>query len=136
MQCDQNTVTKYYPRTTDPTYNTAVPIIGVSGTTITTQVGITTIVPYNIRFADYTPATGIMTVSLDRLHGFAVGQAIKFKPGSLVFKCEQDGYQSNHFYPRPSDPYYERTLPLVGAAGTLFTVNVGYNFCKHLSVCS
>ena len=122
---DQNTVTKYYPRTTDPTYNTAVPIIGVSGTTITTQVGITTIVPYNIRFADYTPATGIMTVSLDRLHGFAVGQAIKFKPGSLVFKCEQDGYQSNHFYPRPSDPYYERTLPLVGAAGTLFTVNVG-----------
>ena len=41
---DQNTVVKYYPRSKDPTYNTAVPITGVAGTTITVNVGISTIV--------------------------------------------------------------------------------------------
>ena len=122
---DQNTVTKYYPRTKDPTYNTAVPIIGVAGTTITVNAGISTIVKYNIRFADYTPASGIMTVSVERLHNFQVGESIKFKPGSIVFKCEQDGYQTNHFYPRTSDPYYDKPVEIVGSAGTTFTVDVG-----------
>ena len=37
---DSNEKTKYYPRTTDPVYDTAVPIVGVAGTTITVQVGI------------------------------------------------------------------------------------------------
>ena len=122
---DQNTAIKYYPRAKDPTYNTAVPITGAAGTTITVNVGISTIVTYNIRFADYTPASGIMTVSLDRLHTFQVGESIKFKAGSVAFKCEQDGFQSNHFYPRPSDPYYDKPVEIVGAAGTMFTCNVG-----------
>ena len=124
-RADNYTRIKYYPRSKDPVYETAVPIVSVAGTTITTQVGITTEVKYNIRFAAYTPQTGIMTVSLDRLHNFQVGEAIKFKPGSIVFKCEQDAFQTNHFYPRPTDPYYEKTVDIVGAAGTLFTVNVG-----------
>ena len=124
-EADSYVRTKYYPRSKDPVYETAVPIVSVAGTTITTQVGITTEVKYNIRFAAYTPQTGIMTVSLDRLHNFQVGEAIKFKPGSIVFKCEQDAFQTNHFYPRPQDPYYEKTVDIVGAAGTLFTVNVG-----------
>ena len=122
---DQNTAIKYYPRAKDPTYNTAVPITGVAGTTITVNAGISTIVKYNIRFADYTPVSGVMTVSLDRLHGFQVGESIKFKNGSVAFKCEQDGFQSNHFYPRPSDPYYDKPVEIVGAAGTMFTCNVG-----------
>ena len=122
---DGNSSTKYYPRAKDPTYNTAVPITGVAGTTITVNAGISTIVKYNIRFADYTPAIGVMTVSVDRLHGFQAGESIKFKNGSLVFKCEQDGFQTNHFYPRPSDPYYDKPVEIIGAAGTIFTVNVG-----------
>ena len=122
---DGNSSTKYYPRAKDPTYNTAVPITGVAGTTITVNAGISTIVKYNIRFADYTPALGVMTVSVDRLHGFQAGESIKFKNGSLVFKCEQDGFQTNHFYPRPSDPYYDKPVEIIGAAGTMFTVNVG-----------
>ena len=122
---DGNSSTKYYPRAKDPTYNTAVPITGIAGTTITVNAGISTIVKYNIRFADYTPAIGVMTVSVDRLHGFQAGESIKFKNGSLVFKCEQDGFQTNHFYPRPSDPYYDKPVEIIGAAGTMFTVNVG-----------
>jgi len=122
---DGNSSTKYYPRAKDPTYNTAVPITGVAGTTITVNAGISTIVKYNIRNADYTPAVGVMTVSVDRNHGFQAGESIKFKPGSLVFKCEQDGFQTNHFYPRTSDPYYDKPVEIIGAAGTVFTVNVG-----------
>ncbi len=124
-EADQNTAIKYYPRSKDPTYNTAVPITGVAGTTITVNAGISTIVKYNIRFASYTPASGIMTVSLDRLHSFTAGESIKFKAGSVAFKCEQDGFQSNHFYPRPQDPYYDKPVTLVSAAGTEFVVNVG-----------
>ena len=124
-EADANTAIKYYPRSKDPTYNTAVPIIGAAGTTITVNAGISTIVKYNIRFASYTPASGIMTVSLDRLHNLQAGETIKFKNGSVAFKCEQDGFQSNHFYPRPQDPYYDKPVTLVSAAGTEFVVNVG-----------
>ena len=124
-EADANTAIKYYPRSKDPTYNTAVPIIGAAGTTITVNAGVSTIVKYNIRFAAYTPASGIMTVSLDRLHNLQAGETIKFKNGSVAFKCEQDGFQSNHFYPRPQDPYYDKPVTLVSAAGTEFVVNVG-----------
>ena len=122
---DGNSSTKYYPRAKDPTYNTSVAITGVAGTTITVNAGISTIVNYNIRFADYTPASGVMTVSVDRNHGFQVGESIKFKPGSVAFKCDQDGFQTNHFYPRPQDPYYDKPVTLVSCAGTIFTVQVG-----------
>ena len=129
---DQNTDIKYYPRAKDPTYNTAVPIVGSAGTTITVNVGISTIVKYNIAFADYTPASGIMTVKLDRLHDFQAGESIKFKNGSLAFKCANDGFQTNHFYPRPSDPYYDKPVTLVSAAGTEFVVNVGPTTSSNL----
>ena len=66
-----------------------------------------------------------MTVSVDRNHGFQVGESIKFKPGSVAFKCDQDGFQTNHFYPRPQDPYYDKPVTLVSCAGTIFTVQVG-----------
>ena len=32
--------------------------------------------------------------------------------GSLVFKCAQDAYQSNHLYPRVTDPAYNTDLPV------------------------
>ena len=124
-EMDGQTSTKYYPRSSDPVYDTAVPITGVGDTTITVQVGVTTIVKYNIRFADYNPVVGIITVSLDRVHGFTVGESIKFKEGSIVFKCAKDAFQTNHFYPRPQDPFYNTSVPIVSCAGTIFTANVG-----------
>ena len=124
-EMDSQTATKYYPRSTDPVYDTAVPITGIGTTTITVQVGVSTIVKYNIRFADYNPVVGIITISLDRLHGFTVGDSIKFKEGSIVFKCAKDAFQTNHFYPRPQDPFYNTAVPIVSCAGTIFTANVG-----------
>ena len=124
-EMDGQTATKYYPRTTDPVYDTAVPITGIGNTTITVQVGVSTIVKYNIRFADYTPAVGIMTISLDRVHDFTAGDSIKFKSGAITFKCQKDAYQTNHFYPRPQDPFYNTSVPIVSCAGTIFTCNVG-----------
>ena len=117
--------TKYYPRTTDPIYDTSVPITGVAGTTITVQVGVSTIVTYNVRFADYNAIAGVMTVSVDRIHDILVGNSIKFKTGSITFKCSKDGYQTNHFYPRTTDPFFDTACPVIGAAGTIFECNVG-----------
>ncbi len=127
FQCemDGKTATKYYPRTTDPVYDTAVPITGVGDTTITVQVGVSTLVPWNVVYADYNPVAGIMTVSLDRVHTMIAGDSIKFKGESIAFKCSLDGYQSNHYYPRPTDPVYDTAVPIVSAAGTIFTVDVG-----------
>ena len=122
---DGGQATKYYPRTTDPIYDTAVPITGVAGTTITVQVGVSTIVTYNVRFAQYNAAVGILTVSVDRIHDILVGNSIKFKTGSIVFKCSKDGYQTNHFYPRTTDPFFDTACPVIGAAGTIFECNVG-----------
>ena len=122
---DSNEKTKYYPRTTDPVYDTAVPIVGVAGTTITVQVGISTIVTYNVRDAKYNAAVGIMTVAVDRVHDIIAGNSIKFKTGSIVFKCSLDGFQTNHFYPRTTDPFYDTACPVIGAAGTIFECNVG-----------
>ena len=127
FKCDMDgqTATKYYPRSSDPVYDTAVPITGIGDTTITVQVGVSTEVKYNIRFADYNPGVGIITVSLDRNHGFTAGDSIKFKEGSIVFKCAKDAFQTNHFYPRPQDPFYNTSVPIVSCAGTIFTAQVG-----------
>ena len=117
---------KTYPRTTDPVYDTAVPITGVGDTTISVNVGISTIVKRTPVFVHYTPSVGIMTVVLDTVsHGIIVGDSVKFKPGSLAFTCLKDANTTVHFYPRPTDPYYDKAVPVTGVAGTMFTVNIG-----------
>ena len=131
-EMDGKQTIKTYPRTTDPVYDTAVPITGVGDTTISVNVGISTIVKRTPVFVHYTPSVGIMTVVLDTTnHGIIVGDSVKFKPGSLAFTCLKDANTTVHFYPRPTDPYYDKAVPVTGVAGTMFTVNIGH-FCWKL----
>jgi len=37
---------------------------------------------------------------------------VEIVKGSLVFKCAQDAYQTNHLYPRITDPAYKTDLPV------------------------
>ena len=122
---DQYGSNKTYPRTTDPAYESALSIVGVGSTTFSVNVGPSTIVPFDVAFAHYTPTTGIMTCALTVIHGLQVGQSIRIKNESLGFKCNKNAYTTTHFYPRPSDPYYNTAVPIVGAAGTLLTLQVG-----------
>ena len=59
-----------YPRSDDPIGgNVSVGIGSTSATTLTINVGVSTIVNYNISTAAYTASTGIMTV-FSNVHGF------------------------------------------------------------------
>jgi len=117
---------KAYPRTTDPVHDTSVAITGVGDTTISVNVGVSTIVKRTPVFVHYAPAVGIMTVVLDTVdHGIIVGDSVKIKPGSLAFSCLKDANSTVHFYPRPTDPYYDKAIPVIGVAGTMFEVQIG-----------
>ena len=53
-----------YPRVSDPAYNTALPIISTTATTITVDVGTTPIVNHDVTDATYTPETGELVLTV------------------------------------------------------------------------
>ena len=118
-----------YPRATDP-------IVGFGTTTITAtttntfslNVGVSTIVNYNISTAVYSASSGILTMTLGSggaLHGLTTGTSIKLSTESLSFRCSKDSYASVHKYPRKPDPYYTGTNVTSVNSTTQFEVNVG-----------
>ena len=123
---DGKTATKTYPRTTDPYYDTALSIVSVGATTIAVNVGVSTIVTQTPVFAHYTPSVGVLTCVLNTVnHGITVGDSVRFKELSLGFTCLKDANSTNHFYPRPGDPFHDTAVVVTGVAGTMFTCNVG-----------
>jgi len=52
-------------------------------------------------------------------------ETITIDGGSLIFTCSQDGDNSEHGYPRPSDPAYNTNLPIIEATVDTVNVNVG-----------
>jgi hypothetical protein len=74
--------------------------------------------------ASYTPATGILEVTITG-HGFSNGDLIKFDAGALVFTCTTDSNQSEHPYPRGSDPAFDKWLAISNKTNDTFEVNVG-----------
>jgi len=118
-----------YPRATDP-------IVGYGSTAITSattntfsiNVGVSTIVNYNISTAVYSASSGILTMTLGSggaLHGLTTGTSIKLSTESLSFRCSKDSYASVHKYPRKPDPYYTGTNVTSVNSTTQFEVNVG-----------
>ena len=118
-----------YPRATDP-------IIGIGTTTITAtttntfslNVGISTIVNFNISTAIYSASSGILTMTLGSggsQHGLTTGTSIKLSTESLSFRCSKDNFASVHKYPRKPDPYYTGVQVSAVNSTTQFEVNVG-----------
>ena len=54
-----------------------------------------------------------------------VGDVVGINTDSLTFKCAQDGYLTNHTYPRAKDPAFDRPMPIVAKSGNTITVDVG-----------
>tara|TARA_B100000424_G_scaffold243629_1_gene213349 strand:- start:640 stop:3138 length:2499 start_codon:yes stop_codon:yes gene_type:complete len=74
----------------------------------------------------YVPSTGQLTVTTNTNHGLNIsGDYIKFLEGSLTFECSKDDRATQHSYPRISDPFYNKWLPVTANSATSFTVNVG-----------
>ena len=63
----------------------------------------TTILSETVETASYNPSTGVLTVTVED-HGWENGDFIKFDDDSLVFTCARDNNQTEHAYPRSTDP--------------------------------
>ena len=77
--------------------------------------------PPNITAASYNKSTGALTVTVNRDHGYAVGD--KASVVDLLFSCESGGPSNapgNLLFPRPTDEFEVLTVD-----GTTITVNVG-----------
>tara|TARA_B100000287_G_scaffold416259_1_gene450722 strand:- start:20439 stop:31691 length:11253 start_codon:yes stop_codon:yes gene_type:complete len=151
---DNNATEHAYPRSQDPIHGLSnVAIAATTVNTLTVNVGVSTIVNSTVNSATYTPSTGdlvlnlgtghgllsqvtasptaadynpvvgLMTVTVAS-HGFAIGEYVKFAENAFTFTCSEDTHQTNHSYPRPSDPYFNTWLPILETTSNSFTVKV------------
>ena len=142
-----------YPRPTDPASKQWLPISNVGATSFDVNVGISPDVAYNVSWADYTPTTGMLELTVGshsfngptnktaedatfdpdtgdlvitiQDHGYTDGDRVKVEDGSLVFLCDMDGKNSEHAYPRSTDPASGKFLPISDITNDTFKVNVG-----------
>ena len=90
---------------TNTTAHTFVPATGVTPTTV-----------------DYNSTTGWMTVTKVG-HGLIAGDYIKVDQESIVFTCAQDGNTTNHAYPRPGDPIFNKSVKIERVTADTFEFN-------------
>ena len=117
------------------TANTGVVFSPVSGTTYDPKTGdlvmqipnhglVAASTQHTITGAVYDARVGIMTCTLNG-HGFAVGNLVKFDNNALTFKCAMDGNNSNHTYPRSTDPASGSWRQILAKDTNTFSINVG-----------
>ena len=88
-----------FKRAKDPYYNTSVAIAATTSDTISLNVGVSTIVNYNVSDASYDPNSGKMVLTIGS-HDLDVGTSIKIADNSLTFTCDKDNNATQHSYPR------------------------------------
>ena len=74
---------------------------------------------------DYDANTGVLTLTFAGAHGVSGGGNVTIANASLIFKCTRDNFQTEHRYPRPSDPAYGQTLTATVPNATTIEVPVG-----------
>ena len=131
---------KKYPRSTDTISDTFIKISNATTNTFEVQV-LSTTPSTNTNehtFVSAAPNSVVRAVivsgAADYTHRFdsAVTNGMKrstdsvgIATESLVFSCSQDGYQTEHRYPRTTDPAHDTTLGIVESTPSTISVNVG-----------
>ena len=114
---DNNQSQKTYPRPgIDPFAGRSMKITSKTSTTVTVNAGVSRANEYfTPTGATYDPTTGDLVLTVGQ-HGLGVGRGVVLEDNSLTFTCAQDGNQTQHTYPRPSDPASgtSRTISAVG----------------------
>jgi hypothetical protein len=132
--CDMDGNASYhsYPRSTDPISANKVSIAATTATTITLNVGITTIVYYDVAVGSgssatsYNAATGDLVLNVGMGHSLRTGRNIKIATDSLTFNCTKDGNATNHTYPRvPTDNYRGMEVVGIGTTVTELSISAG-----------
>ena len=148
FECGSPAIQISHPRVTDPAFNTALPIIGKTATTITVNVGnangytgVHTFVSaltnaiyeadiYNGLFtpsdAAYDPITGDMTLTIGQ-HNLPVGKWISIADEAITLSCANTVANTTVeiSHPRATDPAFREPVRITGITGTTITVNVG-----------
>ena len=73
----------------------------------------------------YDAATGVITYDHGSAHGLTTGRKIYVRQESLVFTCTKDNNNSEHAYPRTTDPWYNKGIAITSTGTNTFTFNVG-----------
>ena len=81
----------------------------------------TTFTPTN---ATYDPVTGVLNVTIGT-HSLKVGQKVLLAPLSIGFSCIMDNNRATRYYPRVTDPIYNKPVYIDEVTATTITVNVG-----------
>ena len=113
---DSNATQHKYPRTSDPVSSKFVEISNVTNDTFDVQV---------LAQAPSTNTTAHTFVSATSNSITKKGESIQIAANSLSFTCTMDGNTATKTYPRTSDPYYNRAIPIKAADANTITVNVG-----------
>ena len=74
--------------------------------------------------ATYDAVTGEMVVT-STSHGLVSGDKVRVVDDALTFSCSSDNNQSNHTYPRATDPARGKYLSVTVSDADTFSVNVG-----------
>ena len=114
-----------YPRTTDPYYNTSIPIVSTTSDTITVNVGISSLVYHTPTDATYNPANGDLVVTIGS-HKLMVGKNVKIATDSLGFTCDKDNNTVTKYYPRKDkDPAYNTSVAVGATTLNTVTLQIG-----------
>ena len=73
--------------------------------------------------ASYDPVTGVMTLVVNG-HGLTAGDKIKIAQNSITFTCNEDSHQTDHSYPRSTDPINDKWLGITNVQTNSFDVQV------------
>ena len=89
-----NTFTGNHQFIRDELYDTtgAVAVIGGGNLKVATDV------------TSYNPSTGVLTLKTSTNHNLSNGDEISLRNNSLTFTCDRDNFETEHKYPRPTDP--------------------------------
>lgn len=94
------------------------------GGTATNAVTVTGGASFNVTDASYNPTNGDISLTIGA-HSLTIVDTVTIAGGSLVFRCDEDNFATDHSYPRATDPVYNLPIAIKAVGGTTITVNVG-----------
>ena len=118
---DGNSSNKAYPRSTDPITGKWLSVFNVDYNKLSINVGKSPLRKFTPTHVDYNPTTGFMTLTIGR-HNLRKGTAIKIATNSIVLRCAQDNYATDHAYPRTTDPNYNTAVTITDVTDDTITV--------------
>lgn len=111
-------------------------IVNVSAATSSISAGAVPGLTYDVLDADYSPTTGILSITLPKDHELNQGDYITIKDNSLNFTCNSDNNTRTKSYPRPNldTNASRRPLRLEEVQGQEATLFVGFSTFVYFNV--